>query len=314
VQSLTLGVLIIAVFLGVGKYLRPTLIEQFSSRAVGSAVGWLLALILSAPFLWALVHRTPAKAAFRRVFGQDRYRAPLFTLVVARWAIAIFVIGTLSTRFFNVWWSLLLAAALMLTVLVIFSRHLSGIYSWFAQQFSDNLSANGSAPAPVHAAPLAPWDAHLETLEVSPDSKLAGHTLMESRIRENFGVTIAMIERGSRRIAPPTQHDRLFPYDEISVIGTDDQIVKFRHAVESRRETELETTDSDYGLFPLRIGLASRFIGKSIRDSGIREEADALVVGVERGNERILNPDSSMSLLSGDLLWVVCDTKKARRL
>ncbi len=308
------SVLIIAVFLGIARFAQPWLQAQLDSRAYGSVLGWLIALIVSAPFFWALVQRTPSTEAFWRVYGQARYRAPLIILMIARWVLAILLVGSLSSHFFNVWWSLLLSLALMLTIVVIFSRRLGDIYAWFAIRFAKNLSASTEAHVAPEPAPLAPWDAHLETLEITPESQLIGLTLAEAKIRETFGVTIAMIERGERRIAPPTQNDRLFPYDEVSVIGTDDQILRFREAAENRSSATDAESGSNYGLFPFRIETDSPFIGKSIRESGIREQAEALVVGVERGGDRILNPDSSLTVDKGDLLWVVCDSEKFRRL
>jgi CPA2 family monovalent cation:H+ antiporter-2 len=43
----------------------------------------------------------------------------------------------------------------------------------------------------------------------------------------------------------------------------------------------------------------------SIRHSGLREEAMALVVGLERNGTRLLNPDSKMVLQEGDTIWIV---------
>ena len=59
---------------------------------------------------------------------------------------------------------------------------------------------------------------------------------------------------------------------------------------------------------------ANPFIGKSIRESGIRETTDGLVVGLERAGQRILNPDASVSILDGDLLWIVGNTEKIKLL
>jgi len=46
-------------------------------------------------------------------------------------------------------------------------------------------------------------------------------------------------------------------------------------------------------------------IGKTIRNSKIRETMHGLVVGLERSNSRILNPDPDFVLQEGDLLLVV---------
>ena len=51
----------------------------------------------------------------------------------------------------------------------------------------------------------------------------------------------------------------------------------------------------------------SEFIGKSIREAGLREKTNGLVVGIERDNERIMNPESDTILKKNDILWLVGD-------
>ena len=51
------------------------------------------------------------------------------------------------------------------------------------------------------------------------------------------------------------------------------------------------------------------FIGKSIRQSQLKEKTQGLVVGIERHGNRILNPESSMVLQKDDILWVVGNKK-----
>jgi CPA2 family monovalent cation:H+ antiporter-2 len=49
---------------------------------------------------------------------------------------------------------------------------------------------------------------------------------------------------------------------------------------------------------------------QSIRNSGIRETTQGLVVGIERAGERILNPDSNLVFENGDVVWIVGNNKK----
>jgi monovalent cation:H+ antiporter-2, CPA2 family len=49
----------------------------------------------------------------------------------------------------------------------------------------------------------------------------------------------------------------------------------------------------------------SRLFHHTIRSSGLREEARALVVGLERNGQRMLNPESTIQLQEGDIVWVV---------
>lgn len=54
--------------------------------------------------------------------------------------------------------------------------------------------------------------------------------------------------------------------------------------------------------------------GKSIRDSGIKEEWSAFLIGLEREMLPIPNPDRSMTLRTGDLLWVMGSQEMAAKL
>jgi monovalent cation:H+ antiporter-2, CPA2 family len=49
----------------------------------------------------------------------------------------------------------------------------------------------------------------------------------------------------------------------------------------------------------------SEWVNRTIRETGLREHFQALVVGIEREGKRMLNPDSTVSIRSGDLLWIV---------
>ncbi|HET9488101.1 MAG TPA: TrkA C-terminal domain-containing protein, partial [Chryseosolibacter sp.] len=63
----------------------------------------------------------------------------------------------------------------------------------------------------------------------------------------------------------------------------------------------------------LTITKDSRLFKKTIRKSGLREQARALVVGLERNGERLLNPDSSLILEENDIVWVVCNNEKLEK-
>jgi CPA2 family monovalent cation:H+ antiporter-2 len=70
----------------------------------------------------------------------------------------------------------------------------------------------------------------------------------------------------------------------------------------------------DYSLEQHFINTESSFVGKTIRLSGLREATKGIVVGIERGGERILNPDSALTIEKDDLLWIVGDRRLIRGL
>jgi CPA2 family monovalent cation:H+ antiporter-2 len=54
--------------------------------------------------------------------------------------------------------------------------------------------------------------------------------------------------------------------------------------------------------------------GQSIRDSGLRERTNGLVIGIERNEERILNPESTTVFNWGDVIWIVGERSKIQSL
>jgi len=103
----------------------------------------------------------------------------------------------------------------------------------------------------------------------------------------------------------------IFPADELLVLGTDHQVQKLRVLVRAK-ENEPEVFRDDVELYSYEIRKGSKLIGKTIRESGLRERARALVVGIERNDERILNPGSEIILELNDNLFVVANQRKVR--
>ena len=74
---------------------------------------------------------------------------------------------------------------------------------------------------------LSLWDTHLSDFEVSPNAGYVGSRLCELAWREKFGINIAYIKRGDNIIPIPQEDDKVFPFDKLGLIGTDEQIKNF---------------------------------------------------------------------------------------
>ncbi|MEZ0392408.1 MAG: cation:proton antiporter regulatory subunit [Pseudobdellovibrionaceae bacterium] len=135
-------------------------------------------------------------------------------------------------------------------------------------------------------------------------------------LRENFGIIIAMIQRGHRLIPAPSRNEMLMPFDRVSVIGTDEQLSEFENFLNTFYIPvgEDKAHPSAFVLEQYLVTDKSPFIGRTIRECGIREKTSGLVVGIERKSNRILNPDSSLTIQNADLLWIVGDRSKLRAL
>ena len=145
--------------------------------------------------------------------------------------------------------------------------------------------------------------------DIAAESNIAGETLKNLQLRESIGINIASIKRGEITIHIPDANERLFPGDEINVIGTDAQVQEFKKYLD-QHEIEASPEISEPDIVLRQIELKNHvFIGKSIKESKLREKTKGLVVGIEKRGKRLLNPESNIVLEQDDILWIVGDKK-----
>jgi CPA2 family monovalent cation:H+ antiporter-2 len=223
-----------------------------------------------------------------------------------------FIIGRFATTR-----AIPLAVLVATPVLIYLLRNQVGrLYTKVENRFLQNLNAKELAEVEAlsRLPQLAPWHATLARLAVSSDSRVAGQTLLECKFRTLTGATIGMIDRGRNRIFAPSRNERLLPNDVLYLIGTEEQIASAQKLIEPN---ELPTSPANEDLFTLEsfsIENASRYANKSIRESDVGNEFGGLVVGIERGGLRLLNPESSERLEPGDVIWVFGRRDKLRQL
>jgi CPA2 family monovalent cation:H+ antiporter-2 len=303
------SVVVIGIVLASSRQLADQLHTKIPENYLTNSVLFGITFLLISPFLWALIFKRSNRKAYSAIWLSRKYsRGPLLVLELSRVLIAILLMGFLLSSFFATPTALTVAAAIMILGLAIFYRRLQLFYSKIEDRFLQNLNARQLEGSGKSKKILLPWDAHFAFLEVSPDSSLIGKTLQELKIRENFGINVVLIERGSKTIYLPKPTEVLYPCDRIEVIGTDDQLDLFRGHVEISTSGDVYIAYEETIVLE-RIEVKSEYNirGKSIRNSGIREKTHGMIVGLERNGERMLNPDSSMIIENQDVLWIAGD-------
>ncbi|MBX3022871.1 MAG: cation:proton antiporter [Bdellovibrionales bacterium] len=303
----TNGVVVVAIFLLADLNLYPWILQQTESLRLSLWVSLAIAFVLSAPFIWAMAFGRLQGPEVKALWRDPSNKTALLVYEVMRWVIAISLTAALASRFVSAGKVLLAVSSLLIIIVFILSRHLEKPYRWLESRFFSNLNEKEQSTPSRVLPKLAPWDSHLVELTVSPDSPLAGRKLSDAMIRERFGVTVALIERGSRIIPAPRRDEQIFPGDQLQVIGTDEQITRFKAECEQGSQNSADFTHLDYALHPVFVGPSSPYAGKTIRECGLREKTHGLVVGIEKSGKRTLNPDSTTLIEGGDVLWVVAD-------
>ncbi|MCP2042810.1 cation:proton antiporter [Pontibacter sp. HSC-36F09] len=315
VNMVVSSVLLVAIVLLSQNYLYPFMTEEVMPGIWGRVATVTIALILMLPFLWAMAVYHPQKEAQGRIWANRNYRSLIIVLEFTRVGIAILVIGFLLNRVVSVQVALVVSL-LIIGLLVLFSKRIQNFYIRIENRFMSNLNAREIAAASSMAHTLVPWDAHLTSFEVAPNAAVVGKSMIELQIREKYGINVAVIEREDRTIMAPAGDERIFPGDKIYVFGTDEQIAAFGDFI---KEASIPTVDGatireEVGLQKLIISSDSLLHGRTVRESGVREKAQGLIVGIEKKGRRILNPDSELVIEEGDIVWIVGSPWRVRQL
>ena len=301
---------------------RNLSIKWTGSHWIGNAVCGFLTILFIAPFLRSIVMKQNHSEAFKALWTDRRInRLPLTATILARVLIAlsfIFYICNYLTRFKN---ALMIAVAVGLLILMLLSRWLKKRSITLERLFIQNLQSRDieaqkqGKKKPLFANHLIDRDIHIANLELPDDSLWAGKTLYSLKLRNRFGVHISSILRGSKHINIPNGGTILFPGDKMQAIGNDEQLTKLSKAMKA--ELQPTITDIEKHEMKLRsftISKTSPFIGKTLKDSGIRDEYNCMVVGVDEGQKNLTLITPSRCLQAGDVLWVVGEEKDLERI
>ena len=322
--TLTNGIILLALMLLTTNFFIPFLNRNIENPITRSIIGLAVSIIIAAPFLWALMAQKPANAAYKELWLDKKYsRGPLLVIELARNILGIVLIGLWVDRLFSGKIAILVAVPIIIIVLILFSNRIQRFYQRLEGRFLSNLNARERIAAQEiekqeflqkqlnPQSDLSPWDAHMVDLEVNPHAEYIGKTLVELSWRERYGINIAYIKRGEKLIYAPGRNNRLLPFDQVGFIATDDQINRFKPVFDAVENVDVEENDiEDIILQKIVVDEHNKLKGLSIRGSRIRERTNGLVVGIERNEDRLLNPDSTTSFEWGDIVWIVGERDK----
>ncbi|MGK5087996.1 cation:proton antiporter [Bdellovibrionota bacterium FG-2] len=300
-------------------FLSRELLLPWFQLLMGKAIfavlsAWIVAIVISSPFALGMFSVFSA-VRFQRVEGEGG--SPRGgTLFFSRLATILWV-GALSAGFLPAWIAGVFTFVIAAVFITVFYRQLALVYDWFEKTFVETFDPKQkSRRSRDMLRSLAPWDAHLVRIKVHPDSFVAGKKLIDAKFRATFGLSIVAIQRGSRAIVAPDAEQQVFPKDELLVLGTDEQVDRARVALERPPglADRFSSSIEGYDLRLLEVKEGAPLVAKTIRESGLRERYGVLVVGIERGGRRIMNPDSDSIFHIGDSVWIVGDTKRLERM
>ena len=302
---LAITAVMLSFFLPFARHLLP---HWWANGACG-----VLTLLLIAPFMRALVMKNNHSDEFRALWIENRMnRLPLTFTVLARIAIAVaflFYICNYLARFAN---AVVITLALTAIALMILSRGLKQRSIRLERLFIKNLNSREiqaevtGKRKPRFEGHLLDRDIHISEFTVPENSSWAGQSLGQIEFRNRFGVHVSSILRGYQRMNIPGGDCIIFPGDQLQVIGNDEQLTQFGRTLDFETIPEDEHIEErEMKLQKFVISSKSKLIGTDLQNSGIRDQYNCMVVGIEEGQQHLTIINPSHVFQAGDIVWMV---------
>ena len=300
------SVILIAIILISRQLLFPVLTDIAGEW--GHRIATLATLLLMSPFLVALSFSSTKKDEKMKLHSSASfYDVPLVAMRIVRYLIAllfiVYFIG-LSYRASIAW---LVGVGFFILIIVFDSTKLFNRYRRIEKKFMDNLNIRENTRLGINNNIID--DLHQAYIDVGPSATFVGDRLKNTGLRKNYGVSVSSIQRGQKRIPLPSGDTRIFPGDILGVIGTDEQIKKLNDDLESRKKatTQINDVQPVVELKSLKLSDNSPIIGKPLRDTDLRKDFYSMLIKVFRKDDGYIQPDPSLVLEPGDVVWVVGD-------
>lgn len=312
-----LSVAVVAIMLSLFLPFMRRLLPGWELHWWANGITGILTVAMISPFLRSMIMKKNHSEEFKALWTESRLnRLPLIFTVLVRVAIGagfIFYICNYLSRFKN---ALIITIALVVILLMALSRRLKHRSIRLERLFVQNLRSRdieaqvSGKRRPLFEGHLLDRDIHISEFIVPVDSLWAGKTLAQLTLGNRFGVHVSSILRGSHRINIPDGNMMLFVGDKLQAIGNDEQL----NIMNAAMQAELLPEDADIEhremkLQKLVITADSPLVGKTLKESNVRQRYNFMVVGVEEGQKNLtmINPNRRFEV--GDIVWVVGEEK-----
>ena len=272
-----------------------------------------LTVLFIAPFLRAMIMKKNRSEEFRALWNESNInRLPLLFTILVRVVIAVAFIFYICHYLSQLSSAIIITIGLIAVAMIIVSRSVKQRSIKLERLFITNLRSREieaqvhGKKRPLYEGRLLDRDVHIAELSVPMNSQWMGSTLKQLNLGNKYGVHVSSILRANFRLNIPNGDYVIFPGDKLQVIGSDEQLTKFAHAIETEViGDDFDLENREMKLRQLILGEDSRFVGKTLIESGIRDLYNCMVIGLEEGKENLSPVSPKRRFQAGDIIWVV---------
>jgi CPA2 family monovalent cation:H+ antiporter-2 len=278
-----------------------------------NAITGVLTVLFISPFLRAMVMKKNRSEEWKALWAEsNRNHLPLLSTVLARVFVAVFFIFYICNYLSHFSNAIMITMGVVGVTLIVVSRTIKRRSILLERLFINNLRSRDieaqvqGKKRPLYEGKLLDRDIHIAEFDVPTNSLWMGSSLKELNLGKKYGVHVSSILRGGFRMNIPDGDYILYPCDRLQVIGSDEQMANFAHALETDViQEDLKVENREMKLRQLIISADSPFVGKTMAESGIRSMYGCMVVGIEEGKENLSPMHPNRRFIAGDIIWVV---------
>lgn len=288
----------------------------------GDILSFAVIAVALSPLLLAIIKSKNNSHEFHELWGDNLFnRGALVSAMVVRVIICVIIVMGLIVRIFSVALGVGVVISLAVIVMIYFSKWIRHRSMTMQQQFIANFEGSDDVTADTGMSGVkqtfrdnGPFkDLHQAEFTISPSFRLVGRTIAENEIRSIYHINILAITRGGQCIMTPQGSERLYPYDRLTVMGTDDDLTSFRNFLQDntgKQQDDMPRTPV-MKLEAVTLDAGTPLIGQTIRQADLQ---GCIVVGIERAGSNIINPAPATTFADGDIVWLVGKKDAVRRI
>lgn len=310
VTILFYGVILLALAFLSSLLLKPALNSLFASWDAapiwGNLLGMLITLFIMAPFLWALAVKNVNRDRVRKMLQTYNHsQVAVIPLLALRYFLALFVVGWVVSKYVHLAVGLLFVIAIVVVLGVLLSRRATDFYNRIEDRFVANFNQR-QAQHSFQIPESLEKNFLMERMTVTPYSPLAGLTLNGTQLRQEYHVNVVTIERAGKVYDLPDKDMLIMPADRLTLLAGEDQLARVRSVIEVEPDMLIhDHSDHEINTYRLEVAADNPLVGVDIRNSGFTSKYHAMVIGIERGRDYMVNPMADTRFQAGDVVWFV---------
>ncbi len=311
-NMLIYGCIIFALALICFSAIGPFIIKNING-IWGGITSIAITIAILSPFIWAMAFKYKISLTNSRLITKNVFERHVIAFIfILRYIIAITIITFILRHFISINFFAAIGIAIIISLILAFSNGIMKFYDRLEKNFMDNLNKRQKQASFIIPEVLQ-QNFHLEKVTVSPLSQVVGKQLKNTVFRRDYKVSVVCIERGKNIYDLPDKDMAFYPYDIVTLVGSDENINKVKPIIEVE-DTELirERKAHNMTLHSVKISEHSPLCHVSLLNSMFKDRYDAMVIAIQRGDEYILSPSASLVFSCNDIVWFVSSNDAAK--